>query len=652
MRLIELLLGKPLRSDEEAAERVGPLRGVGVLGLDALGSAAYGPEALLTVLLPLGASGLHFLGILTAAIVALLLLLATSYWQTIGAYPNGGGAYTVTRENLGTWPALVAAAALLLDYLLNVAVAISAGIGALVSAVPVLLPFTLWLCLGVLGLLTLINLRGVRSTGAAIVLPTYAFVGCLCTVLAWGLWGSPAPAASAHAALPRGEGLGALPLGWLLMRAFANGCTAMTGVEAVSNGVPIFRRPSEGARKTLALIVGILLLLLLGVALLCRRYGIIAKPPGRAGYESILSQLTAAVFGRGRFYQLTIGSIILVLALSANTSFADFPRVCSLLARDRFLPEHFAHLGRRLTFSHGIWVASGLSALLLCAFGGVTDRLIPLFALGALGAFTMSQTGMVKHWQKQSGARARLAGAVNLFGAVATALTSVCVLVAKFAEGAWISLLLVALMLCIFVAVRRHYEFLERATRTEATLDIGPLEPPLAVVPIRRWESVSLKALRVAASLSPRVFVVQVLTRDREVDDLRPRWQELAVRPSERLGLHAPELVVKESEYRRVLEPLVETVRELVARHPDRLVAVVLPELVEARWYHALLHAHTLALLARRLRTEGGPQVLIVSTPWYLRDWLPERRWLFQFRPFARQGRQRPFGARERPGSF
>jgi amino acid transporter len=638
MRIIDVLLGRPIRTAEDATERVGPLRGVAILGLDALGSAAYGPEALLTVLLPLGAGGLRYLGLLMIAIVGLLILLSTSYWQTISAYPNGGGAYTVTRENLGTLPSLGAAAALLLDYLLNVAVAISAGVAALVSAVPALLPFTLVLCLAVLGLLTLINLRGLRSTGAAILLPTYAFVGCMFTLLVVGLLHGTEHAAPAplHAVAP--AALGPTALTWLLVRAFANGCTAMTGVEAVSNGVPIFYSPSaSGGRKTLLLIVGILIILLAGIAVLCNVYGILAKPPGQAGYESILSQLAAAVFGRGALYYLTIGSIISVLALSANTSFADFPRVCGLLANDRFLPEPFSQRGRRLTFSHGILLLSGLSALLLCLFGGITDRLIPLFALGALGAFTMSQVGMVRHWRKQRGAHARLASFTNLLGALATGLTLCCVLLAKFSAGAWVTLILVGAMLATFLAVRRHYDFIERAIHTAATLEIGPLEPALAVVPMRTWQGVSLKALRLAMSLSPRVCVLQILTRDRHVDDLRPRWRELAVLPTERLGLPTPELVVKESEYRQVLEPVLDAVREIARQHPDRAVLVVLPELVEARWYHSFLHSHTGAMLAHRLKAQGGKQVVIVRAPWHLRDWVPERHWLLRFRPLARR---------------
>jgi hypothetical protein len=261
-------------------------------------------------------------------------------------------------------------------------------------------------------------------------------------------------------------------------------------------------------------------------------------------------------------------------------------------------------------------------------FGGITDRLIPLFALGALAAFSASQLGMVQHWRKRTGRHARMACALNLIGALATALTALCALLAKFSQGAWISLLLVGAMLATFLGVRRHYDFVEQAIHADARLELEPLEPLLAVVPIRSWESVSLKALQVAMGVSSRVFVVQVLTSDRQVDDLRPRWQELVVTPAERRGLSAPTLVVKESDYRRVLEPLIEVIQELVRQQPERPLAVVLPELVAGRWYHALLHGRTASVLRQRLRSEAGPQVLIVSTPWRLRDWLPERRWL------------------------
>jgi hypothetical protein len=295
-----------------------------------------------------------------------------------------------------------------------------------------------------------------------------------------------------------------------------------------------------------------------------------------------------------------------------------------------------------LAFSYGILVLSGFSALLLWAFDGITDHLIPLFALGALAAFTMSQAGMVAHWSKQPGKRSSATRLMNLAGATATGITLCIVLVSKLTQGAWITLVLVAGMIATFLAVRRHYDFIARATETSATLEVGLLEPPIAVVPMRRWDAVSLKALRMAASISPKVFVVQVLTGDREVDDLTERWHHLVILPAQRLSIAAPTLIVRRSEYRSVLRPLFDVVMEISQRHANRAIAVVVPELVEPRWYHHLLHGQTAALMKHHLRSRGGPQVVIVNTPWYLRDWLPERRWLLAFRRQFRRKRQNP----------
>jgi amino acid transporter len=400
MSLRELLFGRPLRSEEQEAQKIGPLRGIPVLGLDALASAAYGPEAALTILIPAGAAASAYIGPVSAVIIALLALVYLSYRQTIAAYPNGGGSYTVASENLGRIPGLIAASALALDYVLNAAVAISAGVGAVVSAVPALLPHTLALCLAILALLTLVNLRGVRESGLVFMAPAYAFLGCLGVTIvigvvrALGAHGHPVPVAT-----PPVPGRATAAVGtWLVLRAFASGCTAMTGVEAVSNGVPIFKDPAvRMAQRTLTVIVASLAALLAGIAYLSHAYGIVATPPGRAGYESVLSQLIAAVTGRGVFYYGAIASVVAVLCLSANTSFAGFPRLCRVLALDEYLPAEFAHPGRRLVYSVGIVGLALLAGLLLVVFGGITDRLIPLFAVGAFLAFTMSQAGMVVH---------------------------------------------------------------------------------------------------------------------------------------------------------------------------------------------------------------------------------------------------------------
>lgn len=635
MSFSNFLFGRPLATAEDEGERVGPITGVPVLGLDALASASYGPEALLTVLLPLGVLGVRYMSALTLITVVLLTIVAVSYRQTIAAYPSGGGAYTVAKHNLGSTSSLFAGAALALDYLLNVAVATSAGVGALVSAVPSLLPYTLTLCLAVLALLTIVNLRGVRATGMVFLLPTYLFVGSLFTIIGIGVYkaaihgGHPPPVVT-PVSVPVTLSTASL---WLLVRAFANGCTAMTGVEAVSNGVPIFREPSVvGARRALTLIVSILVILLGGVAFLCWAYGITATPPGQEGYQSVLSQVIAATIGRGPFYYVTIAAVVAILVLSANTSFADFPRVCRMLAGDRFLPEPFVHRGRRLTFSYGILVLCVMSAILLIVFGGITEGLIPLFAIGALSAFTMSQVGMVAHWRKQRGRRAWRALIVNLVGAAATAVTLCIVLVSKFTEGAWITIVLAGGMIVLFRQVRRHYDFIAAVTATDVSLAGGAPRPPIAVVPLRRWDAVSLKALRFAVGFSPEVVAVQVLTQDRDVDDLTGRWPELVIEPARTLGLHVPRLVVLHSEYRELHAPLLGFVTDLASQHEDRQIAVIVPELVELRWYHYLLHNHTASVLKALLLFRGGPQIVVVNTPWYLRDWMPERRRMMRFR--------------------
>ena len=628
--VLDFFLGAPIATEKEHEECVGPGRGVPILGLDALASAAYGPEALLTVLLPLGLGALAHVGWITLLIVCLLSIVFFSYRQTIVAYPNGGGSYTVAKENLGRTASVVAAAALALDYMLNVSVAISAGVGALVSAVPALLPRTLPLGFGTLLVLVLVNLRGVRSAGAAFLVPTYAFVATLLTVLGLAAFravthgGHPVPVVVPPLAAPAREAVSL----WLLVRAFANGCTAMTGVETVSNGVPIFHEPrTRGARRTLAMIVGTLALLLVGVALACQQFHVVATPPGRTGYRSVLSQLTAAVVGRGWFYGLTMGAIVAVLALSANTSFAGFPRLCRLLALDGFLPEKFAHRGRRLAFSHGILVLGAFSGILLTAFGGITDALIPLFALGAFLAFTMSQAGMVQHWRKLGGHGGKMA--MNAVGAIGTGVTCIIIAASKFVEGAWVSVLIVLGLVALLLGIRRHHEFVAQAIQTDATLPSRLPRPPIAVVPMRRWSAVSLKALEFAVGFSQEVIAVQVLTKDRQEDDLTDRWAELVEGPVRSLGLASPpRLVVLPSEYRRLYVPLLDEVALLAKQHAEQQVAVVLPELVVSRWRDFFLHGHKATVLRELLLLRGGPQVVVVTTPFHLRDWEPERRLL------------------------
>src|SRR5215470_7165213 len=460
MNLIDVLLGRPLATEEEKAERIGPVKGVPIFGLDALSSAAYGPEAALTLLMPLGMAGIAYIWPITVGIVVLLSIVYFSYRQTISAYPQGGGSYTVASENLGDGAGLLAAAALMIDYVLTAAVGISAGVGALVSAVPALQPSTVRLCMAILILITIINLRGVQETGGVFLLPTYIFIACLLGLIAVGIFkmlsagGHPVPVV----APPRLTGAAATVSAWILLKAFSSGCTAMTGVEAVSNGVMAFHDPTDKyAKRTLTMIIGILMVMLLGIGYLVPGYGIAATDPGAPGYESVLSQLLAAVTGRGTFYWLSIGSILLVLSLSANTAFADFPRLARAIAQNSYLPHAFVIRGRRLVFAQGVYALALLTGALLIIFRGVTDRLIPLYAVGAFLAFTLSQGGMVVHWKRTGGPEARHSMFVNGLGAVATGITTLVVLVAKFVDGAWITVLLIPALILMMRSVQRHY---------------------------------------------------------------------------------------------------------------------------------------------------------------------------------------------------
>jgi amino acid transporter len=621
MAIADLLFGRSLATDEEGEQRVGVLAGIPMLGLDALGSAAYGPEAALTLLIPLGATGIGYIGPISGMIIVLLMVVYFSYRQTIAAYPHGGGSYTVAKENLGTTAGLLAAAALILDYVLVVAVGISAGVGALISALPGLQPYTLPLCIAILVLITIVNLRGARESGLAFAVPTYLFVGSLLAVLAIGAvkaalaGGRPEPVVAPPQVPPATT---AVTL-WLLMRSFASGCTAMTGVEAVSNGVAAFREPAVAyARRTLTAIIGVLAVMLVGIAYLCWAYRIGATEPGASGYDSILSQLTAAVVGRGWFYYVTIGSVLSVLALSANTGFADFPRLCRVIAMDGFLPQSFAHRGRRLVYSRGIIVLATLSAAILIAFGGITDNLIPLFAVGAFLAFTLSQAGMVAHWRNVGGPNARTSMAINAAGAASTAVTLVVVLVAKFADGAWVMIVLIPTLLALFVGVRSHYRSLGREVATAAPLDASGLQPPLALLPIRGWSAITRKALRFALKISPDVYAMHVADDEKTMADLEDTWEERVCGPATAAGLRPPRLIVVYSPFRKLYAPLIQVVQDLQRSHPGRDIAVIVPEFVSNRWYHYLLHNQTATVIKAYLLFSGFRRVVVVNVPWYL----------------------------------
>ena len=627
MSLTDSILGRPLATSEERAEHIGVAAGIPIFGLDGLTSAAYGPEAAMTLLIPLGIGGVEYGWRIIAAILVLLTIVYFSYRQTIAAYPSGGGSYTVATENLGEKPGLLAAAALMIDYILTAAVGISAGVTALTSSVQgtrfaALQNHTLLICLVILAILAIVNMRGVKDTGAAFILPTFLFVGTLLALIAVGMGktvltgGHPVPVAPVPPPLP--ATMGALGT-WMLLKAFASGCAAMTGVEAVSNGVMAFGEPRvKRAQRTLTVIIGILMVLLFGIAYLAKAYQVMPMDPDANGYQSLVSLLVTVVFGRGWFYYVTMGSVLLALALSANTAFADFPRLTRAIAMHDYLPHVFILRGRRLLYSHGIYALTGFTAVILILFGGVTDRLIPLYAIGAFLAFTLSQAGMVVHWLRMEKHSGRLWHAfVNGFGAVATGLTTIVVLVAKFRAGAWVTALLVPALIGIMWVVKRHYTRVKREMADRTPLNLVNLQEPIVVIPMARWDRITEKAMRFGLLLSKEIKVVHVHSDD-EDGHLDEVWDEFVAAPIRREGLQEPELVTIPSNYRFVINPLMDYILELEQKNPGRKVAVLLPELVVRHWWENALHNQRVQLLKLLLLVKGNQRIVVVNIPWYL----------------------------------
>jgi amino acid transporter len=621
MNLLDLVVGKPIKTSDERAEQIGPAQGIPIFGLDGLSSAAYGPEAALTLLIPLGLLGVRYIVPVSAAIIALLLIVYFSYRQTIPAYPAGGGSYTVARFNLGASAGLLAASALLADYILTAAVGISSGVGALISAVPALLPHTVALCVGILIIITIFNLRGLREAGAAFSLPTYLFVGTLLITIAAGIvrviasGGRPTPVVP----LPPPPIMTATVSFWLLLKVFASGCTALTGVEAVSNGVKAFREPTvKNAQLCLTAIIFLLAVMLAGISYLVKIYGIAATDPGAPGYQSILSMLTAAVFGKGWFYYLTIGSILVVLSLSANTAFADFPRLCKAIAQNNYLPHVFGYRGRRLVYTYGIVVLALLCGGVLVGFGGVTDRLIPLYAVGAFLAFTLSQAGMVMHWVRNRGPHWLKSAMVNGLGATVTGITTLVVLVAKFMDGAWITLLFIPLTILLFSLVRRHYHSVKMRTTCKVPVDVARLsQPPIVVIAVDRWSNISRQGIEFAARLSPEVIALHVEPKEHS-ELLQDDWEQYVERPFREAGRQPPQMQILPSPYRFVIIPIVQFVLDLAKKNPSRSIVVVIPELVEDRWYEYFLHNQRGRMLEWVLLARGNERVFTVSAPWYV----------------------------------
>jgi len=645
-----LLVGKAKRTAQALHERLTKKTGLAVFASDALSSTAYATEEILLVLAVAFAAGtanaFHYVVPITFAIVIVLVIVAISYRQTIFAYPSGGGAYIVAKDNLGTTPGLVAAAALLVDYVLTVSVSISAGVAAITSAAQ----DTSWawindhkvlLCLILIAFIAVANLRGVRESGALFAGPTYSFVISFLFMVGYGIIRyllHPA-AAPAPEDLKLAEGYHLQPLTWfLLLGAFSNGCVALTGTEAISNGIPAFKQPeSKNAATTLAWMAALLATMFIGTSVMAYLYQVHPRES-----ETVISQFARIIFTgpMGWFYYIVQATTALILVLAANTSFADFPRLASLLARDRFLPRQFATRGDKLVFSNGIIILALFACVLVIAFGGDTSRLIPLYAVGVFLSFTLSQTGMVLHWLRvgrtkpQSAAGAPDSGssakmmvtgqlapkqaeearhwkksiAINGLGAIATSIVLVVLVITKFLHGAWIVVLLIPLLVALFRKIHRHYLDIAAQLTTEGLQKLRPVQHEV-IVPISGIHRGVLQAFEYAKTIANGHITALYINVDEEATQkLRAKWTGF---------VEGVELVVIASPYRSLVAPMIRYIDRRLQLHPQQLVTVVLPEFVPAKWWHHLLHNQTSLMLKGALLFK--PNVIVISVPYHLK---------------------------------
>ena len=627
MKLRRLIFGSPLSSAAIEEQKVGKFAALPLFASDGLSSVAYATEEMLLALLVGGTAFLHFSLPIALVIGALLAIVAVSYVQTVHAYPQGGGSYLVAHENLGEWAGLIAAAALLIDYILTVAVSIAAGVRAMTSAFPELLPYTVLLCLAAVALMAWANLRGVRESAAVLALPTYGFIAIMSALLLVGLWrywnGGIAP----HPAPPlnMAHDMGQLAVVLLVLRAFSSGCTALTGIEAVSNGVPTFKKPeARNAGITLILLGALMIAMFLGVTVLARKLNILPLEN-----ESVVSQIAHIVFGGGALYFSVQIVTMLILVLAANTSFAGFPRLASILARDGYLPRQLANMGDRLAFSNGILALAGAAAFLLIIFGGSTHALIPLYTIGVFLAFVLSQTGMVWLWLKRRGPRWQMKAAINGLGAAASFVALLFIVESKFLGGAWIVVLLIPFVLVVFARIKAHY--LDVAQQMSPRLGgLGEWLPwvhkfrPKVVVPIAKMHPGTLAALQFARAISDDITAVIVDLDPVQTASVRLAWRALRFKEK---------LVALESPYRSVIEPIMTYLQEVDLREPERgLAVVVLPEFLASRWWENLLHNQTALMLKAELLLRKGPRGdsrIVIDVPYRLRPGEKGRRFGF-----------------------
>jgi len=582
--LKRVLVGAPMPLAQARHERLRKRVALAVFSSDALSSVAYATEEILLILVLAGAAILHFSVPISLAITGLLAIVAISYQQTIHAYPSGGGSYIVARANLGAVAGLIAAAALLVDYVLTVSVSVAAGVAAVTSAFPELAAHKVALGVGCVAVIALANIRGVRESGRIFAVPTYFFVVSFGVMILEGLF------RLATGSLPRTpppDLPAAETLTWfLILRAFSSGCTAMTGTEAISNGIPAFRTPeSRNAAITLGWMAAILGTFFVSLTVLADRLGVVPTAT-----ETVVSQIARRLHGTGLFYYVIQAATALILVLAANTSFADFPRLSSLLARDRFIPRQFANLGERLVFSNGIMVLGAMAALLLVMFGGETHALIPLYAVGVFISFTLSQSGMVRHWwmDRVPGWKHKIV--INGLGALATGIVTVVIAVTKFSHGAWIVVLVIPTLVATFLAMRRHYEDVAEQLSLEGLPGPPDLRHTVLIVvgDLHRGVVRAVQYAKTLAGPGVAVRAVFVETDPAKTSKLEEKWA--------RWGLGVP-LVILSSPYRSLLRPLIEYLDALQSLGDDHMVTVVIPEFLPSRWWQHVLHNQTALLV-------------------------------------------------------
>jgi amino acid transporter len=601
--LKKLFVGRPLASAQARHERLSKRSALAVFASDALSSVAYATEEILLILMLAGTGALVYSIPIGLSIAILVAIVVSSYRQTILAYPQGGGAYIVSKDNLGTLAGLVAGSALLIDYVLTVAVSVAAGIAALTSAVPALFPYRV--ALGVLCIIAIMtaNLRGIRESGNLFAIPTYLFVVSFAGMLAYGFirwafgWETAVPPHPEVVA----EGVRNVSI-FLVLRAFASGCTALTGVEAVSDGVPAFRTPeAKNARIVLAALGVILVTLFMGITFLAHHYHVIPRAE-----ETVVSQLARRIFGGGLLYYEVQAVTMLILILAANTSFADFPRLAYFLARDGFIPRQFATRGDRLVFSNGILILGGTAAVLVVIFQGDTHALIPLYAVGVFISFTLSQGSMVRRWMSRREEGWWWRAWVNAIGATITGIVLVVIAVTKFTHGAWIVVLLIPLLVILLLTIHRHYRDVATQLSLEGQTPPLPMEHTVLVMVGDLHKGV-VRALQYARTLSPSAKAVYVELDPEKTRRLEERWITW--------GMGVP-LVVLSSPYRSLLTPFLDYVDHLLARGENHMVTVVIPEFLPARWWQQLLHNQTATLIKVSLLFRKN--VVVTDVPYLL----------------------------------